>query len=58
MLPTLVSTMNFESIVYSLGKHSDWSKYPGAVPDTYKGEILWTDGNPSYTFSKGPPSLI
>ncbi|KDQ59291.1 hypothetical protein JAAARDRAFT_68789 [Jaapia argillacea MUCL 33604] len=30
---------------------ADWNKYPEAIRDTYKGEILWTDGNDSYQFA-------
>ncbi|KAF4612590.1 hypothetical protein D9613_012708 [Agrocybe pediades] len=32
----------------------NWNLYPEAIRDTYEGEILWTDGNDSYTFASAP----
>ncbi|KAJ8509194.1 hypothetical protein ONZ45_g8614 [Pleurotus djamor] len=32
----------------------DWNKYPEAIRNTYKGEVLWTDGNDSHSFASAP----
>jgi len=32
----------------------DWNIYPDAIPGTYSGEILWTDGDSSHSFTSAP----
>ncbi|KAJ6546678.1 acid phosphatase-domain-containing protein [Mycena vulgaris] len=32
----------------------DWSKWPESIANTYKGDILWTDGNANHAFVSSP----